>query len=54
MGSEEGSQRCWALDRLDFGENYLMGILSYLLLSIWFKSPPPSLLNKVFAAIFRL
>lgn len=31
-----------------------MEILSYLLLSIWFKSPPPSLLNKVFAAIFRL
>lgn len=23
MGSEEGSQRCWALDRLDFGENRL-------------------------------
>lgn len=31
-----------------------MGILSYLLLSKWFKSPPPPLLNKVFAAMFKL
>lgn len=31
-----------------------MEILSYLLMNIWSKSPPPSFLNKVFAAIFRL